>query len=238
MTCLGTILGRERPLVDGEHRLLKSRATSFDPLVGASVVPAGAKGRTTMGCQFGGSQQCRARLVHGLENALVAQPHRRLVGEPSAQVTTDLLGAPALEQQLADQLAQLEVGLDTPPMTTGTAHGRVTVRLERAVTPAASGVAAQLARDRRGRPPELAGNTPDTPARVAQDGDLDPLILGQVPGTDLTHREAVQWRHEPHHAALAVGLVVVTRPVVLRGPRRSDLASSATKAPPTSPATP
>jgi hypothetical protein len=54
----------------------------------------------------------------------VTQPHPRLVGELQPQLTADLLRAPPLGQKLANQLAQLAVGLDAPPVTAGPARGR------------------------------------------------------------------------------------------------------------------
>ena len=131
MPSLGTILGRERPLVDREHRLLKPRPAPLDPLMGTPVIAAGAKRRTTMRGQLRRAQKCRTRLVNGLVDALVTQPHRRLVREPQAQLTGNLLRAPPLEQQLMDQLAELEVGLNAPPMTSGAAGRRMPMSFER-----------------------------------------------------------------------------------------------------------
>lgn len=156
MPRLGTILGRERPPVDGEHRLFKPRPTPLDPLMRTPVITAGAKRRTTMRGQLRQAQKCRTRLVDGLVDALVTQPHRRVVREPPAQLTGNLLRAPPLEQQLTDQLAELEVGLNAPPMITDAPRRRMPMSLKRAVTPAPGRVAAQLARDRRGRPSRSA----------------------------------------------------------------------------------
>jgi Insertion element 4 transposase N-terminal len=82
----------------------------------------------------------------------MAQPHPRLARKPQPQVAADLLRAPPLSQQLSDQLAQLAVALDPPPVRAGTARGRAAVGLERTVTAAPDCVAAQLTRDRRRRP--------------------------------------------------------------------------------------
>jgi hypothetical protein len=162
-------------------------------------------------------QQCRSRLIDGLVDALVTQPHPRLLGELQPQVTTDLLWAPPLGQKLCDQPPQFAVGLDASPMVAGAARGRATVRIERTVTPTLGRVAAQLPRHRRGCPTQPMRDLPDAQARVAQIGNLDPLFLRQEPWTDLTHRQPLQRRDEPDDLTEAVGLVT-TRPVV---PRRS-----------------
>jgi hypothetical protein len=43
MPRLGAVLGRERPLVNREHRLLKSRPTLFCALMSAPVISPGAQ---------------------------------------------------------------------------------------------------------------------------------------------------------------------------------------------------
>ena len=125
-------------------------------------------------------------------------------------------------QQFGDQLPQLVIDPHAPPVITGTICGRPAVRLERPVYPVAGRVAAQLARDGRWCPAQLAGDLPDAPARVAQISDLDPLILRQIPGADLPHGQPVQRGHEPGHPAVAVGLVTAG-PVVARRPGDTDL---------------
>ena len=79
-------------------------------------------------------QQCRSRLIDGLVDALVTQPHPRLLGELQQQVTADLLWAPPLGQKLCDQLPQFAVGLDASPMVAGATRGRAPVGIERTVT--------------------------------------------------------------------------------------------------------
>jgi len=231
MPSLGAILRRERTLVDGEHRLLKPRPAPLDPLMRPSVVTPGAQRRPTMRSELRAAQECRPWLVYGLVDALVTQPHPRLVGEPSAQVPADLLRAPPLEQQLADQLAQLEVGLDPPLMTSGATRRRPPMGLERTVTSAAGCVAAQFARDRRGCPPELVRDLPNRHACVAQVRDLYPLVLRQEPRTDLTHCQPFQRRHEPDYLTAAVDLVT-TGPIAARRAAHPDLAGCCPHAPP------
>jgi len=92
------------------------------------------------------------RLIDGLVDALVTQPPPRLARKLQPQVTADLLRAPPLREQLGDQLPHLAVGLDPPPVTAAPARGCPAMGLERPVTAAARGVAAQLTRNRRRRP--------------------------------------------------------------------------------------
>jgi hypothetical protein len=65
-----------------------------------------------LGSQLRGAHEYRSRLVDGLVDALVAQPHRRVVGELPLQVSADLLGAPPLGEKLRHQVAQLLIGVD------------------------------------------------------------------------------------------------------------------------------
>ena len=130
--------------------------------------------------QLGAADQHGSGLIDSLIDALVAQPHSRVVREPAPQVSADLLRTPPLRQELADHAPQLSVLLDTPPVLAGPTRDRATVSLERAVpaVPAAGGVAAQLAGDRRGRPGKPLGYLPDAHPALMQVGDLDPLVLG------------------------------------------------------------
>jgi hypothetical protein len=75
------------------------------------------------------------------------------------------------------QLAQHRVRLQTPGVVAGPAGNGPTVSVEQAVAVLAT-VAAQLPRDRRGRPADLLGDTSDAHACRTQISDLDPLVLG------------------------------------------------------------
>ena len=74
---LGAVLGRERPLVDGEHRLLEPGPTAFGALLSAPMISAGAQRGAMLRSQPRRAHQCRSGLVDGLVDALVTQPHRR-----------------------------------------------------------------------------------------------------------------------------------------------------------------
>ena len=167
----------------------------------------------------------------GLVDALVTQPHARRRGELQPQVTGDLLRTPPLGQKLSHHLPQFAVGLDASPMSAGATRGRATMGMERTVTPTPGRVAAQLARDRRGRPTQPMRDLPDAQTRVTQIGDLDPLLLRQEPRADLTHGQPLQRRYEPGDLAVAVDLVTA-RPIVPRRPRNADLTSGGEDAPP------
>src|SRR5215217_1730031 len=116
-------------------------------------------------------------------------------------------------------------------MSAGATRGRATMGMERTVTPTPGRVAAQLARDRRGRPTQPMRELPDAQTRVTQIGDLDPLLLRQEPRADLTHGQPLQRRDEPGDLAVAVSLVTA-RPVVPRRPGNADLTSGGEDAPP------
>nr|WP_235013573.1 hypothetical protein [Parafrankia sp. Ea1.12] len=133
-----------------------------------------------------------------------------------------------MSEQVADHRPELRIDLDPPLVAT---RGREPVGLERPVSLLADGVAAQLTRDRRRRPAQPAGDLPDRQPGLAQVGDLDPFVLRQEPGTDLTNRQPLQRRHEPHDLAAAVGLVAA-RPVVPGRAGDTDFPSSGEDAPP------
>src|SRR5215212_4900141 len=69
-------------------------------------------------------QQSRSRLIDGLVDALVTQPHPRLGGEPHPQMTADLLRAPPLVQKLRDHLSEFAVDLNPSPMIAGATRRR------------------------------------------------------------------------------------------------------------------
>ena len=71
MARLGAVLGREGPLVDREHRMLKPRPAPFGALMSAPVIPSGAQRGTMVRSQPRGPQQSRSRLIDGLVDALV-----------------------------------------------------------------------------------------------------------------------------------------------------------------------
>ena len=130
MSRLGAVLGRERPLVDGKHRLFKPRPTPFGALLSAPVISSGAQRGATVRSQPRWPPQFRSRLIDGLVDAFVTQPHARLLGELQPQVTADLLWAPPLVQKLCDQLPQFAVSLDASPMVAGATRGRMPVGIE------------------------------------------------------------------------------------------------------------
>jgi hypothetical protein len=111
------------------------------------------------------AHQWRSRLVGGLIDALVTQPHHGLAREPQPQLAADLLRAPPPDQEPGDQLPQLTVSLDPPPAAPGPPCRGAAVGLERPVT-TSHGVAAQLTRYRRRRPAQLISDLPDAQARV------------------------------------------------------------------------
>src|SRR5262249_19678981 len=119
---------------------------------------------------------------------------------------------------------------DPPPMAASPPRGRVAMHRERPIA-TGYGVATQLTRDRRRRPPQLISDLPDAQARVPQISDLDPLVLRQVPRADLTHGQPLQRGHEPAHPTMAVRLVTA-RPVVPHGPETPGLAGRGEDAPP------
>jgi hypothetical protein len=116
------------------------------------------------------------------------------------------LRAPTLGQELGDQLPQLAVGLNPPPVAAAPPRSGAAVSLERPVA-SGCGVAAQLTRDRRWCPVQLIGNLPDTQACEPKVGDLDPLVLRHVPRADLAHGQPLERRDEPGHLTMTVDLV-------------------------------
>ena len=154
-----------------------------------------------------------------------------LAREPGAQVAADLLRAPAPGQQLADGAPQPAAGVNAPQTGPGAAQDGLPLSLEGTVVPADGGIAAQLPRDRRRRSAQPGSDLLDAHARLAQVGDLDPLVLRQEPAADLAHRQPLERRHEPGDLPAAVGLVTA-RPVRPARARHPDLAGSRIDAPP------
>jgi hypothetical protein len=72
---------------------------------------------------------------------------------------------------------------------------------------------------------------PDAQARMAQIGNLDPLVLRQEPRADPTHSQPLQRRYKPDDLTAAVRLIT-TRPVVPRRTGNADLTSGGENAPP------
>jgi hypothetical protein len=65
---------------------------------------------------------------------------------------------------------------------------------------------------------------------VVQVGDLDPLLLGEIPRADLADFEAVQRLDEPDRDAVAID-GVATGPVSRGAPGDTDLTGRATDTP-------
>lgn len=132
----------------------------------------------------------------GLIDALRAQPQPRLPGEPLPQVAADLVRAPALRQQFADDAPQLGAGVDPAAMVPCSSGGCPTVRPERAMALRRCRVAAQLTRDRRRSPAQPASDLTLAGSSAVEVSDLNALILGQEPRADLADRVTVPCRHE------------------------------------------
>ena len=177
------------------------------------------------------TQQRRSRLVDGLIDAFGTQPHARLLGKTSAQVAADLLRTPSLRQKLGHHQSERGNGFETSPVMPGSSCGRVAVGVERAVNTGRGRVAAQLPRDRRGRPPQPARDLSDAQARVAKVRELNPLVLRQEPRADLAHGQPFEGRHEADQLSASIDLVA-PRPVVGRRAGDADLTGCASDAPP------
>ena len=135
MAWFGSVLGWERTVMDGEHRLLEPGPASFDTLLGAAVVSARPQRGSSVWSQRCRTQQRRSRLVDGLIDALGTQPHARLLGKASAQVAADLLRTPSLRQKLGHHQSERWNGFETSPVIAGSSCGRVAVGVERRQTP-------------------------------------------------------------------------------------------------------
>src|SRR5579875_3123854 len=99
-----------------------------------------------MRSQRRGPHQRRSGSVDGAVDALMTQPHVRVVTEPGVQVTADLLRAPPLRQQLGRQPPQLDIGVNPEVAPANSSRTSTTVRVKRPVTTAAADgrIAAQL----------------------------------------------------------------------------------------------
>jgi hypothetical protein len=80
MTSLGTVVGSERPLVNGEQGPLEPGPAAFGPLVRAPLVSPGAQRRTVRRCHRRRPEQPCSGLIDGLVDGLVTQPHHRWSG--------------------------------------------------------------------------------------------------------------------------------------------------------------
>jgi len=143
MPGLGPVDGRERPIVDGEHRLLEPWSPTLPTLMGPAVISAGSQRRVPVH-QARGTQETRIWLVNSLIDAFVAQPHRRVVGETLAQMAADLLRAPPLAKQLGHHDAELLVGVQPPAVLTRSTCGSPTMSIEGPIPAPRDGIAPQL----------------------------------------------------------------------------------------------
>ncbi len=149
-------------------------------------------------------------------------------------MAADLLRTPPLAKQLGDHLAKPIVNLDAPPVLTCPAYGGATMSIERPIPATGDHVAPQLPRDRRRRASKPGCDRPDAQSGLTEIGDLDALVLGEIPGADLADRQPIQGRDEPDHHTVAVDLVTA-RPVCPSGSRDTYLAGRCSDAPPPSP---
>ncbi|MFA7266376.1 MAG: hypothetical protein WC054_08695 [Candidatus Nanopelagicales bacterium] len=117
----------------------------------------------------------------------MTQSHVGVAGIRGAQIPRDLARAPPLGEQVADGVVELLVGLDPSLVITGPFHDRVAVSPMRLVAAAPDTVAAQFPRHSRRRRPDPDRDLPDRMTGMPRVSDLDTLVLGQVPGTDLPY---------------------------------------------------
>lgn len=176
------------------------------------MIATRTQGRPPVRSECRGPHQHRPGLVDGLMDALVTQPHRRIVWEPSPQLPADLLGTPPLFEQLADQLAEFDVGLDATTVAASPPCGRFPMRVKGTVALLRNGVAAQLPRDRRWCAPQLLGDLADAHTGMAHVGDLDSFVLRKEPRANLPHGQPLERWLEPDDLAIAIDLVA-TGPV-------------------------
>jgi hypothetical protein len=119
MPCLGPVLWCEGSVADRAHGLGEAWAATLEFLLGTPVVPSGPQRRAMLRGHLRRSRQLETRLVEGLVEALVTQPHAGLVRIERSQMPCDLLGAPALPQLLTNEVPQSGVGLQTTPVEPG-----------------------------------------------------------------------------------------------------------------------
>jgi hypothetical protein len=174
-------------------------------------------------------------LVDSLIDTFMTQPHRPISREKHPEVAADLLRAPPPTKQLSDQDTELFIGVDPSSVMTCSAHGSPPMSLEGLISATGRrGVAPELARDGRGRTPELVGNGAHAQPSTAQISDLNAFVLGQVASADLTYGQRIQWRDEPDHDAVSVGLMTAG-PAGPGRPRYADFTGRGTDAPPAGP---
>jgi len=188
----------EWALMDRAHGLFEPGSAPVGAQVSAAMVAPGTKRRPVMR---------RAHLngrtsVDPAGRCFMAQPHPRLVREPRPQVAGDLLRAPPLTQQCADELSQLPIGVQPPCAGAGTADHGTPVAVEGSVAAALTCVASQLARDRRRSATDTPGDRPDAQAALTQVADLDALILGKETCADLRDGQGSRGGTNPTTRAL------------------------------------
>lgn len=91
----------------------------------------------------------------------------------SSEMTADLLRTPPLRQQLGDRLEQFRVDIDAPAMMASTPSHRLPMGIVRTILicPGGSGIALELAVDRRPGPLQLFGDLRDADTLSAEVGD-------------------------------------------------------------------
>lgn len=119
----------------------------------------------------------------------MTQPHGRVVGEAQSKMAADLLRTPPLPEQLGDHLAKLIVDFDAPSVRACHAYGGATMSVERPIPATGDRVAPQFPRDGRRRAFEPGCDRPDAQSGLTEIGDLDALVLGEIPGAAPADRE-------------------------------------------------
>lgn len=175
VSCLG------RPLADHHHGV----GEPLLPLLGLTAWPApGTSGAQGTG-QFT-TQLAAALDVEGLVDGLMDHVHLRPVGKACPKSLADLLRAPAFVQVELDEDPQFRALPYLPRLRPGPAGIGASLGGERAVVPLAAGpdstVAVNLPADGRGTPAQLSGDRADRRLLPEPVGDVDPLMLRQVPG--------------------------------------------------------
>ncbi|GAA4764214.1 hypothetical protein GCM10023329_07510 [Streptomyces sanyensis] len=193
----GPVVGLGGTVTDHHHVLDRTMLASVGLAARAAAGASGPQGSGKLAAEF-----TAALDVERLVDRLVGHVHLRPVGKPSAQSLADLLGTPPSGQTLLDEVPQLGVLADLPELGAGPAGIGAGLGRMRPVVPLAAridgAVAVDLPADGGRAAAQLGRDGPDGGLLPQPVGDVDALLLAQVPRRDgLWRPHSMRGRHSP-----------------------------------------
>lgn len=186
----GPVLRLGGTFADHDHRGGEPRLALLGLTARLAPGATGPQGAGQLAAQLSASLD-----VEGLVDRLVDHVHLRPLGEPCPKSLADLLRAPPQTQAVLDEVPQLGVLPDLSRLGAGPAGIGAGLGGVRPVLPVDRvPVAADLPADGGRAAAQLSGDRPDRRLLPQPVGDVDPVVLAQVPGrTARRHHLVDRW---------------------------------------------